>query len=259
MRRNSMKRRLWCIVPAFFLCCFSACGGYFSQGDPRDDSEQQQPELPEEPVEELPAFTGLAGSTWLWGQSLLEFTEDTVIFRGDASRPYAFTISGGSLTEGEEGGGVIDTLGEFIVNEERTVLEILNYRNNGPASDELTGETKSCNAVFRRRDPAVLTPDYLGELSTATVWGTEWNVGGVGGGDNGDRFKDCQWIIFFTQTEAVNRSGGGVFIDAYTFDKDAQEGWIYFINEFEIRDNWGTLYIPGYKKYGHDMPCVRVR
>jgi hypothetical protein len=251
------KRRPWLIGLTILLCCFSGCGGYFSQGDPRDDSEQ--PELPEEPIEDLPAFTGLADAAWLWGQSLLEFTEDAVIFRGDASRPYAFTISGGSLRDGEEGGGVIDTLGEFTVNAERTVLEILNYRNNGPASDELTGETKTYNAVFRRRDPAVLTPDYLAELSTGTVWGTEWNVGGVGGGDDGERFKDCQWIIFFTQTEAVNQSGGGAFIDAYTFDKAAREGWIYFINEFEIRDNWDTLYIPSYKKYGHDMPCVRVR
>jgi hypothetical protein len=212
-----------------------------------------------EPEEALPAFAGLAGTRWLWGQSLLEFAEDTVVFRGDSSRPYGFSLAGGSLREGEEGGGVIDTLGEFTVNAERTLLEILNYRNNGPASNELTGETKTYNAVFRRKDPAALTPGCLAELSVSTVWGTEWNVGGPGGGDNGDRFKDCQWIIFFTQTEAANRSGGGVFIDAYSFDKAARKGWIYYINDFEIKDNWDTLYIPDYKKYGHDMPCVRVR
>lgn len=252
-----MGLRLWCIVLVCSLSCFSACGGYFSQGDPREDSEDQQSGLPEEPEEEeLPAFTGLAGTKWLWGQSLLEFAEDTVVFRGDASRPYGFSV--GPLEEGGDGEGVIITLGDFIINAERTVLEILNYRNNGPASDELTGEKKTWNAVFRRRDPAVLTPDYLRGLATGTVWGSEWNVGGAGGGDNGERFKDCQWIIFFTRTEAVNRSGGGVFIDAYTFDKDAQEGWIYFINEFEIRNNWETLYIPSYKIYGHDMACVRV-
>jgi formylglycine-generating enzyme required for sulfatase activity len=208
----------------------------------------------DEPIEPLPPFTGLAGTKWLWGQSLLEFTESAAIFREDASQPYTYTVT--SMTDGEAGRGAITTLGDFTVNAERSVLEILDYRKGGVAIDNRKiYEEKVYNAVFMRRDPAVLTQEYMTALSTSTLVGTEWDVGG---GADGARNQSTQWIVFFTKTIAVNRSANFTNIDDYTFNKTRMRGWIYFINDFILK-NWDNLYIPVYKQYGHDMNCYRVR
>jgi hypothetical protein len=241
-----------------------AIAGCDTDIDPRessaDDETLEEEELDEQ--QDLPAFTVLAGTKWLWGQSLLEFTDsNTVKFRG-AGPAYGYTTTG--ITEGAPFGGTITTLGAFTVNADRDTLEIVNYRNNYPATGtgELEGDSQhTYNAVFRRRDPAALTAEYMAELSKKTVVGTEWNVGGVGGGDNGDRFKNCQWIVFFTKDRVVNQSGDSTqtFVDMYTFNSGNRHGWIYFINDFIIRADWDTLHIPSYKVYGHTMDCARVR
>jgi formylglycine-generating enzyme required for sulfatase activity len=220
------------------------------------DDGDEDPVEADETIEPLPEFTGLPGTKWLWGQSLLEFGESAVTFRGDGPA-YTYTVS--TMTEGQEGRGTITTLGDFIVNEDRSVLEIVDYRRGGVAIDNRgIHEEKVYNAVFMRRDPAVLTDEYLDELSVSTLIGTEWNVGGKSGGSNGDRFKNSQWLIFFTKTIAVNRSANYTNIDEYTFNKTKMRGWIYFINDF-ILQNWDNMYIPSYKQYGHDMWCCRVR
>jgi formylglycine-generating enzyme required for sulfatase activity len=224
-----------------------------------DDGDEGPPEDEEEQIETLPAFTGLAGTKWLWGQSLLEFAESTVTFRGTGPQ-YTYTVT--SMTEGQEGTGTIETQGhfngKFTVNAERTTLEIIDYRNGGTAIDNRGKfESKVYNAVFTRRDPAVLTPEYLEKLSTSTLMGTEWNIP-VGGGTDGTRGKGTQWIIFFTKTVSVNRSANYTNIDEYTFNKNSMKGWIYFINNFILQD-WDNMYIPVYKQYGHDMRCYRVR
>jgi hypothetical protein len=246
-----------------FLFALCSCD---HESDPRDTLENNSEEQNEDdPGEEeikagLPTFTGLAGTKWLWGQSLLEFNDNgTVRFRGRAP-DYPYTVDGGTLVDGQPGGGAITTLGTFTINAERDTLEILNYRNNAPAegTGTLEGITKTYNAVFLRRDPATLTQEFLTELSTSTMVGTEWNVGGVGGGSNGDRFKNCQWIIFFNKTEAVNQSGGGVFVDTYTFNKEKRRCQIYYINDFIIRSNWDSANTPSYKEYNHAMDYARV-
>jgi formylglycine-generating enzyme required for sulfatase activity len=222
-----------------------------------DDGGEGPPE-DEEQIEPLPDFTGLAGTKWLWGQSLLEFAESTVTFRG-AGPEYPYTVTGGVLTEGLPGGGVIEVLGTFTINAGRDTLEIIDYRSGGIAIDNREKfESKVYNAVFTRRDPEVLTAEYLEKLSTSTLMGTEWNVGAKSGGANGDRFKNSQWIVFFTRTISVNRSANYTNIDEYTFNKNSMKGWIYFINNF-ILPNWDNMYIPSYKQYGHDMWCCRVR
>jgi hypothetical protein len=230
------------------LLCFSSCD--LTVPPPVESPQGQDTGESQEPgaeAGELPAFSGLAGTAWLWGQSLLVFGESTVRFRG-RSPDYPYTVSG--LPEGEAGGGAIATLGDFVINAARDTLEIINYRNNGPALNDITKETKVFNAVFARKNPE-------GLVIPRTIVGTEWNVGGVGGGSNGDRFKQCQWIIFFNKDELVNQSGGGVFIDAYTFDGD-RRGWIEYINNFVLTSNWDTMNIPSYKQYGHSMVCARV-
>jgi formylglycine-generating enzyme required for sulfatase activity len=211
----------------------------------------------------MPPFTVLAGTKWLWGQSLLEFTETTVRFRG-REPSYPYTLSGG-LVEGQPAGGTISTLGAFTIDDNRAVLEILNYRNNYPATGtgDLEGDSQTTyNAVFRRKNPAALTPEYLSELSTRTVVGTEWNVGDAGdmGADNGARFKQSQWIVFFTKDRAVNRSGDSTqtFVDTYRFNKDRRRCDIYYINDFTIYQNWDTAYTESYKQYGHSMSYARV-
>jgi formylglycine-generating enzyme required for sulfatase activity len=232
---NDVGFRIACTVP--------------DNGDDGNSTEE------EETIEDLPPFTGLAGTKWNWGQSLLEFTEtNTVIFRG-AGPEYSYTVT--SMEEGQEGGGNIDTLGDFKVNAERNVLEIIDYRKGGEAVDNRTGEKRVFNAVFKRRDPAVLTPEYLAELYISTLMGTEWNIP-VGGGTDGTRFKGNQWIIFFEKKITVNRSANVTNIDDYTFNKNKMRGWIYFINDFILRD-WDNMYIPVYKQYGHDMSAHRVR
>lgn len=242
------SRRVGSVLLLFiFALALGACeldaGGNDSQPDGQADTEEDGLNLP--------PFTALPGSIWRWGQSVLEFTEDAVIYRGDIALPYAYTVE--TMEANAAGSGSIATLGDFTVNAERTILELLNYRNNyqGPPSDP-AGITRPYNAVFKRKNPGALV------IPAATLVGTEWNVGGQGGGDDGGRFKQCQWIIFFTATEAVNQSGGGVFMDAYTFDPATNRGWIQFINNFQIQDNGETMYIPSYKQYGHDMYCARV-
>jgi hypothetical protein len=196
------------------------------------------------PKELLP-FTGLAGTKWLWGQSLLEFTEESAIFRGIGPE-YHYTVT--DVTEGEALKGMILGFGptdmpdtSFTVNADGTELELINYRNNGAGY----------NAVFVREDPATLV------IPEDTVWGTEWNIP-VGGGTDGTRFKGTQWIIFFTEKTALNRSANYTNVDAYTFDYENMRGWIYYINDFILRD-WDNMYIPDYKDYHHDMVCYRVR
>jgi hypothetical protein len=236
--------------------------GFRIAGTITDDGGTKGDGWEEDEDDSLPAFTGLSGTKWLWGQSLLEFGDTTVRFRGKTP-DYTYTVTGGALVEGEDGGGNITVLGDFIINAERDTLEIVNYRNNDPASGtgELEGDSQHrYNAVFHRRNPEALTAEYLAELAVSTVVGTEWNVGGVGGGNNGDRFKNCQWIIFFTGSRVVNQSGDSTqtFVDKYTFNAAKRKGWIYFINDFIIRANWDTLHIPSYKVYGHTMDCARV-
>jgi hypothetical protein len=235
----------------FSLLCllsFSACqSDYDFQGYP-DQSEgiRREFQLSQVTRRELPPFQGLAGTKWLWGQSLLEFTENaTVIFRGIGPE-YPYTVTG--VTEGAAFKGTIEDFGPtdmpdtaFTVNADRTELELINYRNNGAGY----------NAVFTREDPATLV------IPEDTVWGTEWNIP-VGGGTDGTRFKGAQWIIFFTEKTALNRSANYTNIDDYTFDYENMRGWIYYINDFILKD-WDNMYIPEYKQYGHDMWCFRVR
>ena len=211
----------------------------------------------------MPAFTVLAGTKWLWGQSLLEFSDSAVIFRGRGPS-YSYTLSGG-LTDGQPASGAISTLGAFTINENRTVLEILDYRNNYPATGtgDLEGDSQQTyNAVFRRKNPDALTEEYLQELSTRTVVGTEWNVGAAGdmGASNGARFKDCQWIVFFTKDRAVNQSGDSTqtFVDTYRFNKDRRRCDIYYINDFTVHADWDTAYTASYKQYNHSMSYARV-
>jgi hypothetical protein len=254
-----MKKFLATVLAALAL---AACDTGYAPRNYTEDTPRREEPQGEEPQGELPVFEGLAGTKWLWGQSLLEFGETAVRFRAIAP-DYPYTVTGGELPEGEAGGGTITGLGDFIINPERDTLEILNYRNNSPATGtgELEGDSRlSYNAVFRRRDPVELTEEYLAELATTTVVGTEWNVGGTGGGSNSDRFKACQWIIFFTGDRLVNQSGDSTqtFVDRYTFDAEERRGWIYYINDFVINPAWTTLHIPSYKQYGHTMDCARV-
>jgi hypothetical protein len=238
--------------------------------DPRDDSSddpvEELPPVEDIPaIEELPPFEGLAGTTWLWGQSLLEFNGEsgTVRFRGRAP-DYNYTLDGGFVA-GQSAGGTITTLGAFTINAERDTLEILNYRGNYPATGtgELEGSPRATyNAEFHRKDPALLTAEFLAELSESTVVGTEWNVGAMGdkGTDNGARFKICQWIIFFTEDEAVNQSGDTTqrFVDTYTFDREKRRCDIYFINDFTIYADWDSAVTQSYKQYNHSMAYARV-
>ncbi|MDR1902154.1 MAG: hypothetical protein LBQ88_07745 [Treponema sp.] len=236
-----MKKILFLATAIFIILSALLFTGCPQQTDPRGGGpivpEKEEPEDDYDPG----ILTGLSGTKWLWGASLLEFDEDSAVFRRNPDYPpYSYTVDMGNKT------GVITILGNFTLSEDFKTLEIINYRNNTP-----NDRNKTYNAVFRIQNPEgeITIPD--------TVVGTEWNVGYDSGG-SGERFLPCQWIIFFTKTESVNQSGSGVFVDAYTYDSETKTGWIYFINDFELLENGAKLYIPSYKQYGHDMTSARV-
>lgn len=216
------------------LMFFTACP---QQNDPRGGEPFRPGTDKPEGSYDPGLLSTLAGTKWLWGASLLEFNDDTAIFRQNQDIPYAYTEDMTART------GVIITLGNFVISENFKTLEIIDYRNNTPNDKNTT-----YNAVFVIQDPQaeITIPD--------TVVGAEWNLH-----ESGERFLACQWIIFFNETEALNQSSGGVFVDEYTYDSTTKRGWIYFINDFEILENGNKLYIPSYKQYGHDMSCVRVK
>jgi hypothetical protein len=253
-----MKQFLVVMGIVMLMVGFSSCDMNI---DDEDEDDTRIIEDEEEVVGELPAFTTLAGTAWLWGQSLLEFDETHVVFRGDATKHYTYTVS--ALVDGEEGSGTITTLGDFTLNAERDTLEIVNYRNNSGsganmmdvADNERRGHSNKpfYNAVFTRKNP-----DTMVVPTASTMVGTEWNVGG-----DGTRFSAGQYIIFFTEDECVNQSGNYLFVNFYTFDKTKGSGWIEYITNgdtnFSINPAWSSMYIPSYKQYPHSMDCGRVR
>ncbi|MDR1909444.1 MAG: hypothetical protein LBQ35_05980 [Spirochaetaceae bacterium] len=209
--------------------CIAGCGmEVIPSNNPLEDYEEDEQE--DFDFVSTVSETGLPGTQWLWGASLLEFGEDTVTFR--ENHQYSYTVDLENRT------GAIATLGSFTLSEDYKILEILDYRSNG----------LGYNGVFKLRKPGTTAP-----VSSTTLVGTEWNLG-----YSGESFLNVQWIIFFTATEALNQSGGGVFIDDYTYNSKTKRGWIYFINNFEILEKGERLYIPSYKQYGHDMTCTRV-
>jgi hypothetical protein len=189
---------------------------------------------------EYAPYTGLSGTKWLWGTSLLEFGDTEVVFRENRSYPY-------SAVDPETGIGVIQTLGSYKISEDTMTLEIMNYRNSQTNLNLEENEDKEYNAVFTRQKIGPV------RIPANTLVGTEWNLG-----DNGEPFLGVQWIIFLTETTVLNQSASGVFVDDYTYNTTTKKGWIYFINNFEIRDKGETLYIVNYKGYGHTMTCTRV-
>lgn len=198
-----------------------------------------------------PPFTGLAGTAWQWGQSVLEFRGTDAVFRKDASKPYAWTLDA-PLVDGSSGEGNITTLGHFTIDSSRAILTITDYRARGAAymMDSALTLYPYAAAVFKRKNPGTL------RIPNNTVVGTEWNVGYQN--DSIERFAECQWIVFFTEDLAGNQSGSGIFKDAYTYDPSTRKGRIEFINGFQIRNNGEQLYIPSYKQYAHSMICYRV-
>jgi hypothetical protein len=253
-----MKKIIGCVLFFCMLCFFSCDQGYEPINNDDDDYTEEQ----EEEAGELPAFEGLAGTKWLWGQSLLEFDGAHAVFRGDASMPYPYTVS--AMEDGAAGGGTITTLGAFTVNAARDTLEIVNYRTNSgsgsnmmdTADNERRGHSDKpyYNAVFKRKNPETMV------VPTGTMLGTEWNVGST---TNGTRFAASQYIIFFTEDECVNQSGNYVFVNFWTFDRATRRGWIEYIThgdtKFSINSAWSTLFIASYKEYSHSMDCARVR
>jgi hypothetical protein len=220
----NMKKRIFLTGIALFMALFMV----FISGCPMEEDDDPSTII----EEELKPFENLTGTKWLWGVSLLEFDDEHAIFRGNQNYLYTYTV------DLEAGTGRIEGLADFTLSANRRTLELVDYRNNG----------LGYNAVFTRKNPETLT------IPTDTVIGTEWNLTD----DDGTRFLHVQWIIFFDNKYSLNQSGGGVFEDRYTYNKDAQTGWIYYINNFEIRNNGQTLYIPKYKEYTHDMICTRV-
>lgn len=207
-----------------------------------------------------PEFTGLAGTKWLWGQSLLEFDETAAVFRRDVSAPYPWHLNT-PLVDGAEAVVAVDTLGNFTLSAGRLTLEIINYRASGDAAYT---PSPSYTAVFTRKNPEALV------IPGDTLVGTEWNVGYDTAARN-ERFAECQYIIFFGEAvpspgvhaepkNSINRSGGGFFYDSYNYNHaNARKGEIEFIGRFTINADGSELFIPSYKEYGHSMTCYRVR
>jgi hypothetical protein len=231
-------------VLLFSLFGVSGCDLYDAQQNPINmDTEEEYPVDDYDPG----VLSNLAGTKWLWGSSLLEFTDTTAIFRRNQTiPPYAYRLDMVNKK------GSMDVMGEFIISDDYKFLEIVNYRSNTPNDKGVP-----YNAIFRILRPGNLVfPDTL----VGTEWNVDWNSGG-----KGERFQDCQWIIFFTKTEALNFSGDPVgnvyhFVHDYTYNRESKTGNIAFIgNDFEVLEDGKKLYIPDYKNYHHGMTCTRVR
>jgi hypothetical protein len=165
------------------------------------------------------ALSTLAGTTWRWGASLLEFNAETVKFRGNNDYAYTAAMNAGT--------GNITGLGSFEISSDNKTLEILDYRSN----------SQGYNAVFRILPPGnIVIPD--------TIVGTEWENG-------------SQWEIFFTSTIAINRSSQTWYVNEYTYNKEKKSGKIDFINEFEILENGEKINFLSFKNYGHPLIFVR--
>jgi hypothetical protein len=234
--RVSRMVQLCCLAAAFLAPVISGCDIY--NGPPADTDADYSADDEEYTADYDPnpgVLTGLAGTTWRWGASVLEFEDDdTVKFRQTGAYPYTYTA--GNRTGGISGIGSVDQ-SAFTISADYATLEIINYRGN----------SQGYNALFRRRKPGaeMVIPD--------TVVGTEWNRGS-------DTFSEgAQWEIFFTGDIAINRSSSTWFVNPYTYNRTKKRGKIEFINEFEILQDGGELSFVRFKNYGHQVSFFRVR